>query len=39
MMKPDPHPDTLVTITCDQEGLKTMIHRKKTLCIAHFVII
>lgn len=25
MMNADPHPDTLVTITCDEEGLKTMI--------------
>lgn len=25
MMNLDPHPDTLVTITCDKEGLKTMI--------------
>lgn len=25
MMNADPHPDTLVSITCDKEGLKTMI--------------
>ena len=25
MMNLDPPPDTLVTITCDKEGLKTMI--------------
>lgn len=25
MMNPDSHPDTLITITCDQQGLKTMI--------------
>ncbi len=25
MMNLDPHPDTLVTITCHKEGLKTMI--------------